>query len=332
MRRTRGRRLKRQNHFLIISLITMLAVFTTGYAAFSTKIRLNTKGNIKQGCKGQEWTFDFEKNAQEFEAECKGIYKIELWGAEGGSSDNNITAKGAYVSGNIELSKNEKLYVYVGEHPTFYSGSCYSTNENNTFNGTTVGTCAGGGGATDIRITTSENWYDEASLASRIMVAAAGGGTPYPTTGVGGYGGELTGGDGTGISPSAQSAYFAGKGGTQTEYNFGVGTKTTSTAAPGSGYYGGQVGYGGNAGGGSSFISGYKGCVAIKSQTDITPKDNCTIESEDISCSYHYSGKIFTDGVMIAGNKEMPSHNEGEDFEIGNSGDGFAKITFVKHT
>lgn len=330
MRKKVRRRQKRQTQLIILTITILMIFLTTGYAAFSTKIRLNAKGSIKQGCTGEKWTFNFQKNAQEFVATCKGTYKIELWGAEGGSSNIEVSAKGAYVSGNINLEKNEKLYVYVGEHPTLYSGSCYATNENNTFNGTTVGTCAGGGGATDVRLITSENWYDETSLASRIIVAAAGGGTAYSTTGVGGYGGELTGGDGTGTSP-VQNTYYAGKGATQTEYNFGVGTKTSSTTAPGSGYYGGQVGYGGNAGGGSSFISGYKGCVAIKSQTDITPKDNCTMESDDISCSYHYSGKIFTDGVMIAGNKEMPTHDNEEETMIGNSGNGFAKITFIKH-
>lgn len=329
MRKIRGRKLKKQKKLVILSLTISMILFTTGYAAFSTKIKINTKGNIKQGCKGQEWTFNFEKNAQEFEAACKGTYKIELWGAEGGGSNSEITAKGAYVSGNIDLNKNEKLYIYVGEHPTLYSSNCYTTNSNDTFNGSSIGGCSGSGGATDVRLITSENWYDEESLASRIMVAGAGGGTTYPAKGVGGYGGELTGGDGTGAAENA--SYSPGLGATQTEYNFGNANTGGNTSRGGGGYYTGQSAHGGNAGGGSSFISGYKGCIAIKSQTEIIPKDNCTIESDDISCSYHYSGKIFTDSIMIAGNKEMPAHDSEENTIIGNSGDGFAKITFVKH-
>ena len=47
MRKLRGRKLKRQKRFIILSLTILMVFFTTGYAAFSTKIKLNTKGNIK---------------------------------------------------------------------------------------------------------------------------------------------------------------------------------------------------------------------------------------------------------------------------------------------
>ena len=47
MRKLRGRKLKRQKQLVILSLIVLMVFFTTGYAAFSTTIRLNTKGNIK---------------------------------------------------------------------------------------------------------------------------------------------------------------------------------------------------------------------------------------------------------------------------------------------
>lgn len=47
MRKLRGRKLKRQKQLVILSLIVLMVFFTTGYAAFSTKIKLNAKGNIK---------------------------------------------------------------------------------------------------------------------------------------------------------------------------------------------------------------------------------------------------------------------------------------------
>lgn len=47
MRKIRGRKLKRQKQIVILSLFLFMAFFATGYAAFSTKIRLNAKGNIK---------------------------------------------------------------------------------------------------------------------------------------------------------------------------------------------------------------------------------------------------------------------------------------------
>lgn len=271
-------------------------------------------------------TYDYTGDVQTFVAPVSGNYKIELWGASGGHPGDAQGGLGAYTKGIINVNDDLNLYVYVGEYPTYYSGNCYSTNPNSSFNGSKQGACAGGGGATDIRLIKGENWYDSDSLASRIIVSGAGGGAVY-NTGVGGAGGELSGIDGTGTSPANNSSYFAGKAATQTTFWFGQGMYGSTTLG-GSGYYGGQVGFGGNAGGGSSYISGYKGCIAIKSASDITPI--CTEEkaSNDESCSYHYSGLKFTDMEMIAGNKEMPTH-DGKSTMTGNEGNGYAKITYL---
>ena len=82
------------------------------------------------------------------------------------------------------------------------------------------------------------------------------------------------------------------------------------------------------ASGGSSYISGHLGCVAIQAQDNITPKNGCTDGTEDITCSYHYSNKIFTNTIMKAGNEEMPTFN-GSGSMTGNSGNGFVKITVL---
>ena len=267
-------------------------------------------------------TYDYTGDYQVFTANVSGTYKVELWGAQGGGTKGG---KGAYVSGNLELQENEELYVYVGENPTYVNGSCYQTNPNNSFNGSTRGSCAGAGGATDIRLKRTTNWYDSASLASRIMVAGAGGGAYYTEQGSGGYGGELFGGAGTGTN-NANNTYYAGKGATQTQYSLGVPAPGTSLA--GAGYYAGESGNGGNAGGGSSYISGHTGCVAIKSETDVNPKAGCSNGTSNQACSYHYSGKKFTNTKMIAGNKSMPTHN-GKSNMVGNSGNGYAKITLI---
>ena len=73
-------------------------------------------------------------SAQEFSAPITGWYKLEVWGANGGSynykkqdpnwSDYDLQMKGvslceggtgAYVTGKLKLNKNDKLYVYVGK-------------------------------------------------------------------------------------------------------------------------------------------------------------------------------------------------------------------------
>ncbi len=147
------------------------------------------------------------------------------------------------------------------------------------------------------------------------MVAAGGGGAYY--SGYGGYGGTLTGGAGEGYDSNYSNR--AGVGGTQQSYRFGYVTRG-GVCSPGNGYYSGEELEGANAGGGSSFISGYPGCKAI---------DENSTENNIISLDTpnHYSGKVFTDFEMIDGNSQMPTH-DGLSTMTGNTGNGFAKITY----
>ncbi|MDO4996033.1 MAG: glycine rich domain-containing protein [Bacilli bacterium] len=279
------------------------------------------------------WNYEFTGYEQTFITPKTGTYKVELWGANGGSYVNYPSGKGAYVSGNIELSKGNKFYVVVGNKSAFTTGSCYETNKNATYNGSLSGGCSIGGGATDIRIVKGNVWYDSQSLASRIIVAAGGGGglnyyneeTGEP--GSGGAGGGIRGIDGIGKNPNLTNA-SPGKGATQTKYKFGY-FPNNSTSTGGGGYYTGQGGYGGNAGGGSSFISGYKGCIAITAEDDLTPicVEETDPEDQDISCSYHYSGYRFTNGVMIPGNESMIDPDGTT--VTGHSGNGYARITLI---
>ena len=96
-----------------------------------------------------------------------------------------------------------------------------------------------------------------------------------------------------------------------------------------------------SGGGGSSYISGHTGCVAITSNTNTTPKSGCKTGTTNNNCSIHYSGKIFNDTVMIDGSgyswtnvkstkKPMPKPN-GKTYELGqgNPNNGIAKIYFI---
>ena len=72
----------------------------------------------------------------------------------------------------------------------------------------------------------------------------------------------------------------------------------------GGGYWGGYMSNTSNASsgaGGSGFVSGHEGCIAINSQSDITPKVQTYTQLSD---SYHYSGKIFTNTELTAGATE----------------------------
>ena len=144
--------------------------------------------------------FDYTGTEQVFTVPADGKYKIETWGAQGGNGYDDFTTCefGGYSSGLIRLEKNQKLYIYIGEHPNFISNKCYTNNPNNSFNGSIEGSCSGGGGATDIRLASTSNWYDFAGLSSRIMIAGGGGGSFY--RGNGGTGGGLIGGSGIGFN------------------------------------------------------------------------------------------------------------------------------------
>ena len=119
----------------------------------------------------------------------------------------------------------------------------------------------------------------------------------------------------------------------------------------GGGYYGGAGGSklaSGSfpSGGGSSYISGHTGCVAVASSSTTTPRTgtggaSCTTGTSDYICSVHYSDKVFTNTVMIDGNgygwfyfkdalQAMPNPNGGTyDNGIGHKGDGYARISYI---
>ncbi len=289
------------------------------------------------------WTFPYLGYYQVFTAPKKGTYKIELWGSQGGNR-SNAGGLGAYTAGNISLKKGQILYIYVGNQ----GGSGAST-----FNGS-MG-WSSGGGATDVRITPTSStttWREDASLITRIMVAAGGGGgSNQGSVAKGTVGGGLTATSISNRGTAYGGTQTAGGAGAQSNYNgnpggFGYGGNGTSGSG---GYSGGGGGgwYGGGAGGvdggsdddgagagGSSYISGHNGCIAIKENG--TPKVSTSSGVED---SYSYTGFKFTDTKMIDGDGymwftaknnlvKMPTY-DGQSTMVGNTGNGYAKITFV---
>lgn len=223
---------------------------------------------------------------------------------------------GAYTKGTIHLTKGQVLYLYIGQSgddvslPTqlsFNGGG--ETHANSPFYGK-------GGGATDIRLI-SGDWKDDEGLNSRIMVAGGGGSGQGGGSGAGGNAGGLTGFMGVNINETAAIA-------TQTSgHRFGYGRGGyggESYSGGGGGYYGG--GTSGNSSsmttcGGSSFISGYLGCNAITGQKDREPSNQPN----------HYSGLVFSNTEMKAGNETMPNPNGGN--MTGNLGHGHARIRFI---
>ena len=295
----------------------------------------------------------------EFTVPYDGEYQLEVWGAQGGSVDGY----GAYTSGIINLNSGEKLYIYVGGKGSDRSVRTGGYNGGGT-GGYGTGNSSGGGGASDIRyfgiyMPSSDDlvWSSSLGLRSRIMVAA-GGATQYSHDSPGTLGaagglisdnGRYAGGATQTAGGSAQSGASSGttSGSFGIGGNGGAGGDWGGGGAGGGGYYGGSGGSGHAGGnqyysggtGGSSYISGHKGCVAITSESSSSPKSGCSTGIDDISCSIHYSNKIFSDTVMIGGNgyvwsnvkgslQQMPNPNGGYyGSGVGHSGDGVVKIS-----
>ena len=178
-----------------------------------------------------------------FTAGCNGLYKLEVWGAQGQNINELIGGYGAYAIGYINLNKTDNLYINVGETPTTTSGG-YNGGGTSS-GGTTIGS---GGGATHIALVSgllkdlssykgvlTENAYYVSDKI--IIVAGGGGGASYAGGGwltIGGAAGGLIGNKG---KLSSGTYYTEGSGGTQ-----------TAGGAGGNGGGSGSFGQGGNPG------------------------------------------------------------------------------------
>lgn len=291
----------------------------------------------------------------------KGIYKLEVWGAQGGSySTTYYGGKGGYSVGELTLDADTGIHVYVGGQGRSTSSSSAASGG---FNGGASGGsgrsgCSytgyggqGGGGGTDIRIT-------QDALAYRVIVAGGGGGSSSEngyscgtmTTGCygGGTSGETKTGDATWNNP--------GKPGTQSSAGAG-GAKPTHTSSGsdatycGSGGSGGGGGWYGGGGGSSGTTDGASGNYAYAGSSGSFGSGG-TGGSNPHSSSYYSSksgaggggsGYIHegTNSASSLGQNYILANastiNGGLEFtsptgtaETGHSGNGYARITVIK--
>ena len=161
---------------------------------------------IKQKAKSLGWTtknFEYTGGVQSIELP-KGKYKLQCWGAQGGTSYGNssgVGSKGGYSEGVLTLTETTTLYVFVGGKGSRGSSTSlvnggwngggasvgYSSYDSSGESGYSYPAC--GGGATDICTVTSSMSYSSGrtnrsseSLLSRIIVAGGGGGGSYRHT------------------------------------------------------------------------------------------------------------------------------------------------------
>jgi hypothetical protein len=160
-------------------------------------------------------TFNYTGSIETYTIETTGIYTINAFGAQGGSSDGNVGRLGGQLGGDITLDQGTILSILVGQRG--FDGS----------NGTDGGSNGGGGGGGGTFVATILN-------GTPTILISAGGGFG------GGYGGNSGGNGGNGGNGGYGGFGFGG---------FGSGSGGNGGNGGFGGGYGGNGGFGGDFGG-----------------------------------------------------------------------------------
>ena len=209
-----------------ISASKSFVIPTTAFCSFTSKDFAYTGGM-------QYWTVP---------SGCAGTYKLEVWGAQGGTggTEPGSAGLGGYSYGNVSLSAGTVLYIGVGGQGSpgvgGYNGG--GVNGSSKFGNQEA---SGGGGATHIG---KSNAILRNTAPSNVYIVAGGGGGAGGASSWAGAGGGTTGGNGGNSWP----------GGAHTTYG---GTQSGAGGASGDHYWGwaegqglydtrGGFGYGGN--------------------------------------------------------------------------------------
>lgn len=272
---------------------------------------------------GSVMNFDYTGSVQTVTL-APGTYKLECWGAQGGTYSSYIGGYGGYSKGTITLTEATTVYISVGG-----AGSSSSTAAGFNGGGTGISSGRGGGGATDVRI-------GQNSLYSRVIVAGGGGGAGVTSAnanpcgcGGGEYGGDGYYNDTTGSYTIGQnrcggsaSQTAGGKTwSTSTQATFGQGGNASgySCGGGGGGWYGGGGAYDSDSDSDGRWGGGGSGYVYTSSTAKNYP-NGCLLNST------HY----LTNAQTIAGNTFFTSPTGSA--ETGHAGSGFCRITNLNPT
>lgn len=269
------------------------------------------------------YEFDYTGGEQQFIAQYPGYYKVEIWGAQGGSYGTR-GGYGGYSYGQIYIERKDLLFLNVGGTTTTSTGGY-----NGGGNSGTKYNARGGGGATHISTTTGVIANLEDFKNTILIVAGGGGGSDYYDSvgSNGGEGGGIVGNSGSYYRYSSSAlSYTVCKGGTQIAGGAGgIGKYTGDSGTFGlGGDSGGDIGGGGGGGiyggGGGSYNtsivgsgaggSGYIGNSLLFNKYMYCY--NCATSDEE-------STKTFTTTCA----EETPTEN------CAKKGNGYARITYL---
>lgn len=289
---------------------------------------------------GTVWEFDFSGEEEKFTVPLSGNYKLELWGAQGGSNTYIDGGYGGYSTAVVFLNIDKPIYINVGGQGL--SSEDYSPVVEGGYNGggnaySIVGSCnnfaGSGGGATHIAFSSGVLKDLKDDINSIIIVAGAGGGACYRqcslSDSTASFGGSAGGSDSNVYQVITTWPYQRSTGGTQTiggdpgaanyysesgglQGGFGQGGSTnrtggyTNSAGGGGGFYGGGSGMFIGGGGGSGYIG------------------NPILTNKNMACyECTPSNEESTKTISVTDVSEEPEENQAK------KGNGHVKITYL---
>ena len=289
--------------------------------SITCKLKLNKISRTEKAYDGPtEWAFDYTGGKQTFTAPVNGTYKLEVWGAQGYTINSYMGGYGGYSTGKIIFSKNQEIYLFVGEKGKggLANNTRYSSYPNslNAIAGDNVSYIGSGGGSTHIALENS--LISQITKLEKLIIVSGGGGASTWNSGnywsgTGGSGGGFKGNSGQ----SNISNFLPGGGGTQnsggnsgsngTAGNFGLSELTNpSGSCGGGGYYGGGTSWGSAGGGGSGYIG----------NTLLTEKSMYCYNCQE-------SNEISTKTISTTCTSATPTAN------CAKQGNGYARITLI---
>ena len=269
-----------------------------------------------------------------------GYYKLEVWGAQGGSS---LGGYGGYSSGIVHFDKGDNLYVNVGGRGGNNAGG-YNGGGSGQYSagGSTPPVGFGGGGATHISLKTGVLSSLNNDIDKILIVAGGGGGASESNdtgghaggyagvNGIGNYagtGGTQSAGGATGNSCSDCTAASFGQGGNASGGSYSTGT--WASGGGGGGFYGGgasgyETGYSENGDSSGAGGSGYIG--NSKLLNGVMYCYGCTENGSDgiLTISTTGSNKDATNCPNSYSSSAMSN--------CAKSGNGYARITYLGKT
>ncbi len=233
----------------------------------STNITGNLTAYAQWNSSQVVWNYSYKGYVEELSVPNTGNYKLEVWGAQGGSDGippqlGGAGGKGGAAVGTVYLEAGTKLYIAVGGQGKSDVTCLDSGGWNGGGRTGCVGSSGAGGGATHIA-KASGVLEDLKDNKDAILIVAGGGGGAgchYPSNG--GNGGGATGGsvkedDGTQSGGAGGTQISGGEG--DGEGSFGKGAnRSFDGGGGGGGYYGGGAAieyHDSGAGGGSGYLS-----------------------------------------------------------------------------